>query len=434
MIPPFQIRTQWPEAPVDGEPDLAHLSIWAGEVALTRLAEIEKGDNRDFFRASAVSLAFWVADNWWRLRYEPLPIGRPTADWRLKHELSSISGGTLWPPLMIYGTGQRVTLSPAYGARLAAGPVRYLELDTAISVDGAAFDKGVDGFLGKVQEVCRRARDGEALHQTISQLFEERADDGASAWRRLEARLGFDVDQAPDDLMQRLSGLEDAIGEPGVEEAAVAAPGKDAGEVLEAVIAATKASEAEVSLAATEEVDPAVFQSRIPWRMGEEAARWARRVMGVNDGPFSNDKIARLAGQSWEKLEAAEPTARTMPYAARLNSGESSARLALGSHAPVDRRFELARMLADAMWAPKQPFGVVSRSRTDRQKFQRAFTHGLLLPFRELRDYVDFDDPRDEQIEAAAAAYSVRASVVKSALIVKGVLPGESVFDRLEAA
>lgn len=99
--PNFKISAQWPLHAGAGERDVAHIRLRAHGETLSRLLDLEAKEEREYFRTSAVSLAFWFADNWWRLRYECLRDGRfPDADWRMRHELTSVSGGTRWPPLM----------------------------------------------------------------------------------------------------------------------------------------------------------------------------------------------------------------------------------------------------------------------------------------------------------------------------------------------
>lgn len=436
MDPRFQIKAEWPERPAEGQPDIAHLSLWSGETALTQLADLDRKENRPYFRASAVSLALWITDNWWRLRHEPVHDSRqPSPDWRMRHELSSISGGFLWPPLMIYGTGARVVISPSYGANTARGPVRYLELESVLSVDGRAYEASIDAFLATVVKVCAGSRDGEGLTSLVGQLHDERADEETAAWRRLEARLGFDPDRAPAALMERLAGLEDSLGERGVEEAAVSAPGAQAGMVLEAAIGAARASEIEVDLSIADAVDPKLLAQNVtPWRAGEEAARVIRRAIGKVEGPLDEGSLSKLASRSWAEIVDIRATAHDLPYAARLATVGQDAKLALQNQNPTDRRYEMARIVADQIWARGETFGVVSRAKTERQKFQRAFAQSLAVPFDELPQMIDFDDPTDEQIADAAERYVVRPSVVNTALRVKGVLPRESLSDRLEYA
>ena len=112
----------------------------------------------------------------------------------------------------------------------------------------------------------------------------------------------------------------------------------------------------------------------------------------------------------------------------------AEAKLALQTSQPIDRRFELARIVGDAVWTGDDAFGVISRAKTERQKFQRAFAQSLLCPFDGLLERIDPVDPSDEQIDAAAAHFNVRPSVVQTLLVNKGILPRETLAERLEAA
>jgi hypothetical protein len=77
----FRIKTRWARLPQPGEKDLAEISIHVGQRNLTQLLDMTTDQVRDFIRASAVSFALWCVDNWWRLRWEPIPDYRvSTAD------------------------------------------------------------------------------------------------------------------------------------------------------------------------------------------------------------------------------------------------------------------------------------------------------------------------------------------------------------------
>jgi len=432
----FNIKADWLKRPEHVQRDIAQLSFWVGETALTQLADVETGENRTYFRTSAVSLALWVADNWWRLRYEPLHDSRrPSADWRLRHELSSISGGSLWPPLMIYGTGERVTVSSAFGASLAAGPVRYLDLASVYSLPGEIFENGVDKFLAEVSDTCAQAQDGTTLSALIMQLRDERADEGVAAWRRLEARLGYDADGAPEDLMARLSDLEDRLGERAVEEAAVSAPGAESSAALEAALKAAETSGVEIDLSIADVIAPAELRTApTPWRAGEAAALAVRKAISAPSGPLEERALSQIAGRPWAQIISAPAAEGGLRYGAHLADAAHHSKLALQTQLPIDRRYEVIRIVGDALWGREERFGVVSRAKTERQQFQRAFAQSLLLPFDELSEIIDFDEPTDDQMEVAADRYHVRPKVVETALVVKGVLPRETLVQRLEAA
>lgn len=431
----FCIDAHWPRPPADDERDTAHLSMLFGDQVVTRLALIDRHELRDYFRASAVTLALWFADNWWRLRWETLKDQRrPSADWRLRHELTSASGGTLWPPLMIYGTGEHVVAAPAFGSTIHAGPIRYLDLDAVRPVSGDAYEAGLDRFFDAVLEVCANAQDGAGLSRVVRELQGERRDPEATAWRILEARLGFDPDEAPDALMERLALFSSEHGAETVDEAVNAAPGFQAADILARVIEATDVSAVVIDTDLIGRIDVQLTDrvSR-PWQAAERVASELRRMIGVERGPFSNEALAEALRTPWATLKSAPPTARRLPYGARRKMGGRTS-VALQVTGIVDRRFELARVAGDVAWTNGSDFGIISRSRTERQQFQRAFAQNLLCPFSEVQRFIDLADPSEEQIADTAKRFSVNPSVVRTLLVNKGALPRDTLQDRLEAA
>ena len=432
----FQIRADWPKAPKKGVRDVAHLSILVGDNVLTKLAEVEAGTVRDYVRSSAVTLSLWLADNWWRLRWESIHDNRrPSADWRLRHELTSAPGGTIWPPIMIYGTGERVVIAPSFGMNISTGPIRFLDVSTVTTVPGNAYEAGLDDFFGVVLQACVQAQDAPALATVVSQLREERADSSLAAWRGLEARLGYDPDDAPDGLIEGLSALEDRLGESAVEEAAVAAPGARAQEVLKDAVDASEASGITADLGIADAVDKRLFERRAsPWQWGEDASRAVRKLINAPHGAILDNVLGEVLGTAWVELKSAAATAQRLPYGARLQKQGSTQKLAPQTRAGIDRRFELARIVADAIWPSNEVFGVISRAKTERQKFQRAFAQSLLCPFSDLRQQIDLAGPTEEQIVNAAKNFRVRPAVVQTLLVNKGVLPRETLDERLEAA
>src|SRR5262249_15611580 len=98
------------------------------------------------------------------------------------------------------------------------------------------------------------------------------------------------------------------------------------------------------------------------------------------------------------------------------------------------QRFELARALGEAAWDSAAPFAPLSRAKTDRQKFQRAFAQSLLCPFDDLISYINTSNPTDRDINAAGKHFHVSENVVRTILVNKEVLPRERLEDRLEAA
>ncbi|MGA2843674.1 MAG: hypothetical protein ABSG18_26850, partial [Steroidobacteraceae bacterium] len=432
----FELLAEWFPKPEKRMIDSAKISLRANGHVFTRLADVQSSETRDFIRASAVSLALWICDNWWRIRYEPFPpVIIPSTDWRLRHEMTSISGGTTWPPLMIYGEGARVVIAPRLGITDVPGPVRYLN-SPVVSLGASTYEAGVDEFLNCVIANCAEALDGATLSANASDLSLERLNPETAAWRRMEARLGYDPDFAPDGLLLGLQKLQEQFGEDAVSEGVMSAPGPDAMTTIRKELEAISASDIVVDLSAAKDLPSAgerPTSSTPPWRLAEKAAKELREKVGITKGPIRWRPLSDILGASKESLHNATATARLLPYAAQgsLNGSSSKAKIAV-KRSERQRRFELARSLGDATWQGLEPFAPLSSAKTDRQKFQRAFAQSLLCPFDELISYINTSSPTAEDITAAADYFHVSEPVVRTVLVNKEIIPRERLEDRLD--
>lgn len=427
----FKFSAAWPK----GSDDVAEISLRVGDRVISRIADTEKRTVRDFFRASSTGLAFWLADNWWRLRWETISDSRfPSVDWRLRHELNSASGGALWPPVMIFSVGDRISFAPSVGKKVVDGPQSYFQFKIGM-VAANEYERELDSFFEAVLEHCAMTVDGKALYILLKQIATERNDPELAGWRRLEACLGFDPDAAPDEVVDALVNLEDVAGEDGVEEAAHAQPGTNAAQSLSLVIEATRESEVEVDLSLADSLkrDWNLPSYASPWEMAEAAAAELRSIIGVTRGLLNHTVFGDIFKARWDDLKSSTATARKLPYGARIGS-KGKSRVALQTSKPYDRRFELARQFGDAVWQKDSDFGIVSRSKSDRQKFQRAFAHSLLCPFEDIQRVIDVNDPTPEAMRIAARRFGVHPSVVRNQLVYKGYLPFENTNEEAEAA
>jgi Zn-dependent peptidase ImmA (M78 family) len=426
----FKFSSAWPK----GSGDVAEISLRVGDSVISRIADTEKGTVRDFFRASSTALAFWFSDNWWRLRWETMSDSRlPSVDWRLRHELNSASGGALWPPAMVFSVGDRIAFAPSIGKRTVAGPQSYFQFKIGM-VAADEYENELDSFFKAVLERCATTEDGKALSILLNQIATERHDPELAGWRRLEACLGFDPDAAPEEVIEALVGLEDVAGENGVEEAAHAQPGVHAAQSLSLAIEAARESKVEIDLSLVNSLkrDWNLPNGASPWEMAEAAAAELRSIIGVQRGLLNHNVFADIFKARWNDLKSSTATARKLPYGTRMGD-EKKSLVALQTLKTYDRRFELARQFGDAVWQKDINFGIVSRAKSDRQKFQRAFAHSLLCPFEDIQRVMDVNDPTPEAMQIAARRFGVHPSVVRNQLVYKGYLPFENAHEEAEA-
>jgi hypothetical protein len=423
------------------------IRIAAGDVVFTRLLR-ESGNRRDdSLIAPPAQLAFWLCDNWWRLRWEGICARNQPAEWRLAHDLSSIGGGYAWPRLTIWGDLDRIGLASRSDPVGVVGPVRYLT-DALLFVDAREFELATDRFLDRVSDIEHGfGTDRDALRSLVGTLREEREDPEIAIWRRLEARLGYDPDTGPEAAIVEANNLASRFGLESVEEAIAASPGADSPYTLARELEATRTSgqicDFSAIVAAVSKVDrnPAVR----PWEAAEKAAEQVRSAAGIGSGTLLNKRLADLLGVESAVFKP-QPSIDHRAYGLRLRNNDEGERqsVLLRSRHTRARRFELCRALGDTLWARGEAMGPLATrtSSTARQRFQRAFAQSLLCPFDELRDLLGSDCPEDEDITEAATHFHVDYDVVRSLLVNKGVIGRESFFrlqgridqDRLEAA
>lgn len=423
---PFEVDVQ----PTTDESDLAMIAIRAGETALTRLLRDGEAAS-DYLIAPPVQLAFWLIDNWWRLRWECIPPEGANPAWRLAHDLTGAGGGYAWPRILIWGEDDRVRLFSRADPVGVVGPVRYLT-SALVSVEADAFEEEIDRFLQTAEHALGAGSSERlALGQALAALSNERDDPETADWRRLEARLGFDPDTVPDEIMRELAALGERYGAANIEEAAMAAPGEGAVTVLNEQIESALQSSVvcaldipfrsdEMATDGAARVRPAPMTA---WERAEADADQVRNSYGIGPGPLRNKGLGEVLGVAQSAFgSTGGATVPSSQYGLRVRDGQRH-RVTLTSRRSHARRFDLARALGDAIWSDAAALGPIAASRTNRQQYQRAFAQALLCPFEALRSYIRADTPADSDIEAAAKYFHVSERVVRTILVNKGVLP-----------
>jgi len=417
--------------------DPCRIRIGTADVIFTRLLREPSNQSDDYLLASPAALAFWICDNWWRLRWESIPAGGPAAPWRLAHDLAAIGGGYAWPRLCIWGDVDRIGFLCHSDPVGVVGPVRYLT-DALLYVGASAFETEVDAFLDRVADRQRGfGSDRDALRALIAALRTERDDPELARWRRLEARLGFDPDQGPDELVESADTLANRFGLEAVEEALTAVPGGEASRTLERELSIAR-EQGEVCdfSAVLSAVDPIIRDPQeAPWVAAERTAGLVRAIAGIGHDPLRNKRLADLLGVRTEVFQKVLNTSNRT-YGLRLAEGADakSQSVSLRSRWPQARRFELCRALGDALWSRNEVMGPLTKTSTARQKFQRTFAQSLLCPFEDLKAYLETDHPDEDDIAAAAVHFHVANRVVETVLVNKKLIERERLVDRLEAA
>ncbi|MFZ4580418.1 MAG: hypothetical protein ACOYOB_18695 [Myxococcota bacterium] len=417
----FSIEAAWEHLEIGAAEEracAAAIGIRAGDLWLTQADDAFVRRVRDQVILSAYKLAEWLAWNWWRLRWQSRS---PSVDWALAHRMTTIGGGFVWPNLEIRPDGERIVLVARQTRRVPGEPLRYLT-DAVVGLPATEWENAVDRFVDQVRGQLRAEGVADTnLDRIWSDVLAERSNTELALQRRFEALLGYDPDEAPEDLLNQcaLDSLDlgaDAVGELAASRRPAAAP--VSAEALRGIAAAHgfDASPADaVRVALT--LEPA---ANVPaWRRGVGVAQSLRQQAGLGWGPIDSTRLAELAGVDARALASAQSSGE---FSFALDDSATRGRIALRSRWNTGRRFELARLLGDRL-ATQSPSRLLpaTHAATYRQKLQRAFAAEFLCPVVALRDMLGADLSA-EACSEAAAAFDVSELVVRTQLVNHGLL------------
>ena len=414
----------------------AEISIKVKGYYATEVEDRPAQSVRKSVRVSAYPLAFWLAANWWRLRWEPekkpLTPNSDSLDWDMSHEVAASGGGFVWPPVTLSSDGYHVLVRCEGQGKCtdeSLSPVRYLN-SFGEFVDVSSFEVGVSRFVEQVlSRLDARGLRNSQLHELWSEIRAERLQKPLESQRRLEALLGVDPDEA-DSLIKGLLQWQQQVGEQALDEIAAASGTTGIEEILKTTADVAESVDtysliSEYSRIKAQLADKGSLASRVPWQLGKDAAGAVRQVWGLEMKPVKNREIA-------DRLHVDE-TLFSMPHpnipvsVAVRGSKSDELKLLLKPAHPHRQRFALARLIGDHIginvgdtWKP------ATHSLTARQKFQRAFAAEFLCPSDELferykNDGLDVDEVEEASLEISRE-YEVSQKVVLNHLVNRGVI------------
>lgn len=407
------------DGPAEERACFAEIGIRHNDRWLTEAEDRFTRKSRTSAHLSGYKLAEWLAWNWWRLRWEPRKTtssGKTPVEWLMSHRLTAIGGGYVWPNITFYSDGERVVTVAEPTKGEAADSIRYTS-SAVIILRAADFECSIDAFLEQVKDQLHSESVTDTNFERIwDAVREERQDAQASAWRRLEAVLGHDPDEADPAMVERLLSDSNELGQGAVVEMA-AGYWHDGIPTSQALRDLTRLHGYDFHSKETVRL-----KSRLPirgtvpaWRRGSEAARALRQQEGLGTGPLSNQHLATMAGVGAEVMR---DQSKAGDFAFALDGeGESSGRILLHSPHGTGRRFELARLLGDRITGDAgDRLHPALNSYTYRQQTQRSFAAELLCPFSELDDMLDGNYSADA-IRKAAHRFDVSQRTVRTLLV-----------------
>jgi len=407
-------------------------SMMANGHPLTAGEDADQRELRYGPRVSGYPVAEWVAWNWWRLRWEGERPARESAAsrWDFAHRMSAIGEGYAWPNIAIYSDGLRSFLTSEASGSPETALFRYVGAKRQ-AVPADSLESVFDGFL---EDILRRLGAAEIretnLHHLWNDLREERDAPDIARFRKLEAQLGCEPDEADEAAIRRR--LDDAkkLGEASLGEiAADAALDADALDVMMqasdiADITKRQGFEANPNDAirlgdAPEMPQPGRVEA---WDLGELCAKRIRAQESLAGHPVSTGKLLEFAGSAKDAIPDQNGQVPKISFALDLDRDKGRALVYLRSKWEAGRRFELARLIGDRLFQDQisqceDPLFPATRTRSYRQKMQRAFAAELLSPFDVVNDMMEGDYSSDEKQSQVAEHFNVSEMMVRTQLL-----------------
>ena len=387
---------------------------------------------------SGYHLAEWLLWNWWRLRWEPSrPHAHRTLEWAFAHSMSTVGEGYVWPNVTIDSDGFRSVVTSERSSQHNNGSFRYFGGPTA-AIPAKCLESAIDRFASDVLKRLEEAELGDTnLHRLWRDLRIEREDPTVSRFRRLEALLGRDPDEADAKEIERHLADAADLGEDALEEVAAGAEPCAQGPIdmlsAERIEEIAKRQGFDAKPADAVRLDSgaslAVWEETEAWRVGEAAAGAVRRQEKLGAEPIGNVRLVELAGTTVRAIS--ELTKRSDELAFALDRNGEGTRMALRSKWETGRRFELARLIGDRLFGGARRLFPATQAYSYRQKAQRAFAAELLSPFDGVNEMLGNDESDEKQADAAER-YQVSPMMIRTLLVNKGRIPLHDTPDLLD--
>ena len=426
----FRIDCKWVEPASDDSAaqwSLAEVRIDADGVPVTALADTRNHTYRSWIRVSAYDLAAWFVANWWRLRWEGDGTG---TSWEMSHRVGAAGNGYLWPDLEFFGGDATVQIRSNPLSLGSTSHLRFLS-EVNIRVSAQDFEAVVRAFIEVVTSRLQslpgpEIEEVQELLTAWRDLGQEIEDPVLTFGRAIEARMGYDPEEAELALLSSLRQAAKEVGRGPVEELAASSKSR-ALEDFDILWRETrrKSCPMRLDLGPALKAGAARLQNRgsRPWEQGEVLAALARREWSINGDAIDNRELSKVCGVAEDWIRRGLDGDIPIPVGFRDPQEGGSLVASLKKRHPAGRRFALARIVGDHLLAGADDRLLpVTDAPTDRQKFQRAFAQAFLCPFEALRSHLGSKVPDDDLVEDAAQHFQVSPWLVRSTLINHGLL------------
>lgn len=420
----FKISMQWapPFTPCDTEEEisLGDMTIEANEQILTKNVSSITESLRNSIRVSSYPLALWFTAYWWRLLYEPIPSGEQiekSYSWKNSHSLASANSGYIWPNISFIPDGQFITVISSQQFSDSKLPLFYLGSKDAIIVDNQVFISAIKDFIKlTIDRLNDFKKNNTNLHTLFMQLNNEMEDEDFALYRRVEALLGYDPDEAPDNVIEKIETALKIFNKRILTELISACSINETASPIADLESAISMSKTGVKGKWTNPLPIKIKSNMPPWETGRFLAKKLRTAIGNTDKKIETKTLCDFLGITAKEISNSYP-AHDRFSVSHFNDDKLYINLKResSSYYSTGRRFQISRLIGSLLAHTDENIFILSDCKTYSQKLQRAFAAEFLAPIDEVKNFIQ-KNVTTETIGKAADHFSVSPQTIAHSL------------------
>lgn len=397
---------------------ISRLSITVSDVLVTENINAWTEKVEDTVIVSATPLAIWFLENWWRIMYEPFQAyskGNPGHNWRMAHELGAANHGYVWPRMAFFSDLNSIYIAAAPTSENKQS-VRYINgINGVKTIPLHEFEDSVKSFVNEcIGRLGGYGFEENAIKQLLEVIEAEKADPEAAVYRKIEAMMGYDPDEASSIIMNAALRCMERDGMGTIEELAPVfgkfgkGPIKTVDEFLETSGVFGQPDPSLIRKAC----DTSVYT---PWKVAVRDAKSIREQLNNENARIEDNTLFDLLGvSSKDRKRWGDVVKKGNLVSVGIRESDRIKYLPRKHH-PFAKRFEMSRFIGDFIHEPNSQWLVNTELSTARQKYQKAFAAALLCPINALVERLD-GDYSDEAIMDASDHFGVSGETVTSVL------------------
>lgn len=361
----------------------------------------------DSINVPAYPLAYWFAENWWRIFYD---VNTSHDNWEATHNLMYAADGYLWPDLCLVSDDLYISFQSSNEGRKEKRSIQYFPelISTHYKTPIESIEENIISFIElTINQLGNINSDLNAIWKTV---LDERKNEQYSIYRKIEARLGYSPDEATESLVDHYI---DSIQKYGINAVMDLATENLLPEIEKCNFSQKlkfKYRPIKLSHANKEEA----------WSLGYSAARNFRKDLNLSPcDVIDNTKLGdafsltqKMLKQHWDNDNKIN-----IGLLKRHNKSDDLSLYIGGAMHSDSKRFMTSRLLgAQIMDQSQENLLICNELNTRSQQIQRAFAAEFLCPQQGIKEtgYIkNMHAPRTEELNKVAENFGVSPRVVK---------------------